>query len=100
MGYGTVSDVGGSNNQGNHYSLTGQGLLALRLVLGDRALLDVAGRGYYFSGLASNDPHQQETVGRLNLGLTFRIYGHHALGIQYVFSGLDGRGPAGTNTGR
>jgi hypothetical protein len=95
MGYGTVSNIWGNANQGNHYSLTGQGLLALRLIFGDRALLEMAGRGYYFTGLASNDPHQQETVGRLNLGLTFRIYGHHALGIQYVLSGLDEHGPGG-----
>jgi len=69
-----------------HYGVAPQGLVALRLILGNRAMFDLTGRAYYISGMGSDDPGGNETIERLNMGFTVRIYKQHALGIQYIGS--------------
>ena len=69
-----------------HYGIAPQGLLALRLILGNRAMFDLTGRAYYVSGMGSDDPGGNETIQRLNMGFTVRIYDRHALGIGYIAS--------------
>ncbi|MCK7513960.1 MAG: hypothetical protein MZV70_64730 [Desulfobacterales bacterium] len=39
-----------------HYGIAPQGLLALRLIFGDRAMLDLTGRAYYLTGVGGDDP--------------------------------------------
>ena len=89
IGYGAAGNVPGSGDRDYHYGIAPQGLFALRLILGDRAMLSTTARGYFVSGLGSSDAGGDETIGRLNMGLTVRIYGRHALGIQYLMSSLD-----------
>ena len=89
-GAGNVTQVG---DRDYHYGFAPQGLLGLRLILGDRAMFDLTGRGYYVTGLGGGDPGGNETIGRLNMGFTFRLYGRHALGIQYITSLRDARYP-------
>ena len=89
IGYGAAGNIPGEGDRDYHYGIAPQGLLALRLILGDRAMLDATARGYYISGLGSSDAGGSVTIGRLNMGLTVRIYGRHALGIQYLASSLD-----------
>jgi hypothetical protein len=89
IGYGAAGNIAGVGDQDYHYGIAPQGLLALRLILGDRAMLDATAREYYISGLGSSDAGGSVTIGRLNMGLTVRIYGRHALGIQYLASSLD-----------
>ncbi len=88
---GNITQVVGQRDY--HYGVAPQGLLALRLVMGDRAMIDLTGRGYYLSGVGSDDPGGREVIGRLNTGLTVRVYGRHALGLQYVASLRDARYP-------
>jgi hypothetical protein len=89
IGYGAAGNIPGEGDRDYHYGIDPQGLLALRLILGDRAMLEATERGYYISGLGSSDAGGSETIGRLNTGLTVRIFGRHALGIQYLASSLD-----------
>jgi hypothetical protein len=72
-----------------HYGIAPQGLFALRLILGNSAMFDLTGRAYYVSGMGSDDPGGNETIERLNMGFTVRIYRHHAIGIQYIGSTRD-----------
>jgi hypothetical protein len=72
-----------------HYGIAPQGLLALRLIFANRAMLDLTGRAYYVSGMGSDDPGGSETIQRLNTGLTVRVYNHHAIGIHYIGSVRD-----------
>ena len=74
-----------------HYGITGQGLLALRLIFDDLAMINLTGRGYYISSLAGSQPKGNEAISHLEAGLFFRIYRHHALGIQYTALYRDGR---------
>jgi hypothetical protein len=69
-----------------HFGGSSQGLIGLRLIMGDRALADYTWRGYYVSGTLSDNQHGSETIFRGNAGLTLRIWDQHALGIQYVES--------------
>jgi hypothetical protein len=66
-----------------HFGVTGRAVLGLRLILDDVAMLDTTGRGYYISSLGGSEPNGIEAISHLETGLFFRIYGHHALGIQY-----------------
>jgi hypothetical protein len=47
VGYGAAGSVQRTDERDYHYGATPQALLALRLILGDRAMLDVTGREYY-----------------------------------------------------
>ena len=98
VGYGASGNIAGSGERDYHYGIAPQGLLALRLILGDRAMLDATGRGYFISGMGSTETKGNETIGRLNVGLTVRIYGRHALGIQYLTSLRDAHYPDRADT--
>jgi hypothetical protein len=93
VGYAAAGNVHQVGLRDYHYGVAPQGLLALRLILDDRAMLDLTGRAYYLSGLGGRDPGGTETIDRLNAGLTVRIYKNHALGIQYIASIRDARYP-------
>ena len=98
VGYGAGGDIAGLGERDYHYGIAPQGLLALRLIFGDRAMLDATGREYYISGLGSTETGGNETIGRLNMGLTVRIYGRHALGVQYLASRRDAHYPDRTDS--
>ena len=69
--------------RGYHYGATPQALLAFSALFGNNAILDVTGRGYYFTSWGGDQPDGSELVFRGHAGLTVRVSGHHALGIQY-----------------
>ncbi len=84
IGLGAGGKAFSGTDRDYHFGATGRGLLALRLILGEVAMLDMTGRGYYISSLGGSKPKGTETISHLEAGLFFRIYGHHALGIQYM----------------
>jgi len=93
IGYAAAGNATQVGLRDYHYGVAPQGLVALRLILGDRAMIDLTGRAYYLSGVGGDDPGGQEAIDRLNMGLTVRVYGRHALGLQYVASLRDARYP-------
>ncbi|HWR73950.1 MAG TPA: DUF3943 domain-containing protein [Nitrospirota bacterium] len=93
VGYAAAGNVTQVGERDYHYGVAPQGLIGLRLILGDRAMLDLTGRAYYLTGVGGADPGGRETIGRLNTGFTVRIYGRHALGVQYIASTRDARYP-------
>jgi hypothetical protein len=93
VGYAAAGNVTPVGDRDYHYGVGPQALLALRLILGDRAMFDLTGRKYYLNGAGGNDPGGRETIGRLNMGFTVRIYDRQSLGIQYIASSRDARYP-------
>jgi hypothetical protein len=93
IGYAAAGNVTQVGERDYHYGVAPQGLLGLRLILGDKAMFDLTGRAYYLTGVGGEDPGGRETIARLNMGVTVRIYGRHALGIQYIASTRDARYP-------
>ena len=72
-----------------HYGITPQGLVALRVIFGERAMIDLTAREYYISGTGSDDKLGTETIFRGDSGIVVRVYGRNALGIHYVASHRD-----------
>ncbi len=97
VGFGAAGTVADRAERDYHYGVIPQGLLGLRLIFGERAMLEAARRQYYVAGLSSgagsHDAFGREIIARGNVGLTVRIYGPHALGVQYVVSSRDARFP-------
>jgi len=94
IGLGAGSEIPRTGDRDYHYGATGRGLLALRLIFGDLAMVDMMGRGHYISSLGGSKPRGSETISNLEAGLTFRIYGHHAVGVQYAALRRDSRYPS------
>jgi hypothetical protein len=86
---GTIPQVEGERDY--HYGGTLQELLALRFIFGRRTMLDFTARDYYISGTGSDDSTGSEQIFRGDVGLTFRIFSHQAIGVEYVESHRHGR---------
>lgn len=93
VGFGAAGTIHGSGQRDYHYGLTPQALLALRLILGDRVTLDVTGREFYVSGVASTESRGSETIFRADASLTLRIYNRHAIALGYITSSRNAHYP-------
>jgi len=81
---GTIADA--RTDRDFHYGYSPQGLAAFRFIFGDVVMLDMTGREYYVGGFFSRDETRRENILRGQVSLTVRVYGHHAIGIQFVSS--------------
>ena len=91
LGFGAAGTVDDRDERDYHYGVGPQTLLGLRLILGDRAMLEATGRQYYLAGLGSgaetrSERFGQAIIGRGSVGFTVRLWGPHALGVQYLVS--------------
>ena len=93
LGYGAAGTIHGVGDRDYHYGLTPQAILAFRLVFGEAASLDVTGRGYYVSGVASTESRGSENVARADASFTVRLVGRHAIALKYVWSHRDAHYP-------
>jgi len=92
-GYGAAGSIHRTGDRDYHYGADPQALLALRLILGDRAMIDLTGREYYVSGLLSPEPHGWENILRAETSFTVRIFSRHGVALRYVLSHRDARYP-------
>lgn len=81
---GTIADA--RTDRDFHTGFSPQGLVALRLIVGGVAMLDMTGREYYVGRLGAPDRSRRENILRGQASLTVRVYGNHALGLQFVSS--------------
>lgn len=94
VGYATVSTIRGlANERSNHYGVAPQALLALRLIAGDRASLDLTAREYYVSDVSGGNRGGHDNVVRTDAALTWRIHKQHAIAVKYQFSRRDAQFP-------
>lgn len=93
VGYGAAGTINGSGERDYHYGATPQALLELRLILGDRAMLNLTAHEYYVSGLGSTENRGSENVVRGTASFTLRVYDRHALALKYVASQRDAHYP-------
>jgi hypothetical protein len=93
IGYGAGGTVHPSEERDYHYGGAGHGLLAARLIFGDKAMFDLTAREYYISGFGSTQTDGSERIFRGNASFTVSVYKRHALGIQYVLSRRDASSP-------
>jgi Domain of unknown function (DUF3943) len=97
VGFGASGTVADAEERDYHYGVIPYALVGLRLIFGERAALEASGRQYFVAGVSSgsgmSDNFGPEYVTRANAGFTFRLFGPHALGLQYVVSIRDARFP-------
>jgi hypothetical protein len=95
VGFGAAGTVGDRAERDYHYGVIPQTLLGLRLIVGELAMLEALGRQYLVigegRGTGSQDPFGPDFINRAVLGLTVRVFGPHALSLQYVVSSRDAR---------
>ncbi len=100
VGYTAAGTANGSGDDRDYnYGVTPQALLALRLTHTDRAALDVTGREYFVSNVASGTSGGHDNIMRLDAALTVRVYKQHAIAIRYLGNRRDANF-AGAATGR
>ena len=86
LGYAAAGNTTPVGQRDYHYGFALQGLVALRLILGHQAMLDMTDRYFDVTGSGGGDPEGREVINRLNMGFTLRIFGRQGLGIQYITS--------------
>jgi hypothetical protein len=97
VGFGAAGTVADREERDYHFGVVPQVVLGSRLIFGDRAMLEVAGRGFFVAagsgqeGGVSTSNIGGEIIGRVNAGFSVRVWGPHALGIQYSLSTRDAR---------
>jgi hypothetical protein len=97
VGFGASGTVGDRAERDYRYGIIPEPLLGLRLIFGERAMLDVQGRQYWIVGLGAGastnaEKFGHEMINRGTVGLTVRVYGPHALSVHYVTSTREGHG--------
>ena len=99
-GFGAAGTVGDKEERDYRYGVVPEALLGLRLIVSDLAMLEAQGRQYWVVGVGAGaspgaERYGHEMINRATIGLTVRIHGPHALGIQYVVSTREARSPDG-----
>ncbi len=87
----TAAGPMGEGQRNYHYGVAPEGVLALRLILGDRVALDTTARDYYISRLGATESTGSETIDRFDVALTVRVHNLQAITIRYAESSRDGR---------
>ena len=94
MGYASVSTLNGiSDERANSYGAAPLGMLALRLIVGDRASLDMTGREYFVTKVSDGNGSGHDNVVRSDASFTWRIYRQQAISLKYQFSRRDSAFP-------
>jgi hypothetical protein len=102
VGFGAAGTVGDRAERDYHYGVIPEALLGLRLIVSDLAMLEAQGRQYHVLGTGAEAASDTSTFGhelihRANVGLTVRVYGPHALSLQYVVSSRDATAVSGAS---
>ncbi len=85
LGYSAVGTANSAaSDRDYNYGVTPQALLALRLTHSDKASLDLTGREYFVSSVASGTSGGHDNILRLDAALTVRVYRQHAISIRYL----------------
>ena len=94
VGYTAVGTAhGAASDRDYNYGVTPQALLALRLTHRDQFALDVTGREYFVSKVASGTSGGHDNIVRLDAALTWRLYRQHALSVRYLGNRRDASFP-------
>ena len=93
VGYAAAGTVKGVGESDYHYGVTPQGLLALRLIFGDAASLDVTGREYFVKRATAGGRGGHDNIARADVALTVRIHKQHAIAIKYLWNRRDATYP-------
>jgi hypothetical protein len=89
LGYTAMGTVRSSAPRDDRYGLAPQMLLALRLVLGNDASLDLSARKYFAGNLVRSDSDATDRVFRGEASVTMRVKRSHLISVKYITSRRD-----------
>ena len=93
VGYAAAGTVRSADESDFHYGVAPQVLVALRLVYGSRAAIDVSAREYYVSRAAAPDRGGHENIARADVAFTWRVHKQHGFSIKYLSNRRDASHP-------
>jgi hypothetical protein len=73
----------GDGQRDYHCGIAPQGLVALRLILGDRLSIDSTVQEYYISRFGATESTGSEQIARADASLTVRVYNLHGITLRY-----------------
>lgn len=92
-GYAAVGTNRGPREGDYQYGIAPQALVALRLIAGDDAALDLTGREYYVSDVGASTAGARDHIARAEATFTVRLYRQNAIALKYVWSRRDATYP-------
>lgn len=90
VGYASGGVIRGAGERDYHRGVTPQGQVSMRLIMGDRLLIEANGRDYYITDHASEE-NGHENIVRGDIALTVRVWDLHGLTLRYVISQRDAK---------
>jgi hypothetical protein len=88
-GYAAVGTMHGTDEQDYHYGIAPQALAAARVILGDRASLDLTAREYFVSDVARATTRGHDNIIRAESAVTIRLFHQNAISLRYLWSRRD-----------
>lgn len=88
-GYAAAGTTRSTSERDYNYGVAPQALVALRLILGERASIDLTGREYFVSRVAAATRGGHDNIVRLDTAFTVRIYRQHAVTVKYLWNRRD-----------
>jgi len=90
VGYAAVGTIRGNIGENDyHYGVAPQALLALRMIFGEKAAIDVTGREYFVTRTAAAGRAGHDNIARIDVGLTWRVRKQHAVAVKYLWNRRD-----------
>jgi len=89
VGYTAVGTTRSTSDRDYHYGVSPQGLVALRLIAGDRAALDLTAREYFVSNVGAAARGGHDNIVRLDASFTWRVYQRHGISLRYLLNRRD-----------
>ena len=93
VGYAAVGTIHSAEDGTYHYGVTPQALLALRLVFGDRAALEMTARDYLVNQTGSGGLGGNDNIARADISFTVRVHKQHAIAVKYLWNRRDATFP-------
>jgi len=94
VGYAAVGTLHSTQERDYHYGVAPQVLLALRMIFGDQASLDVTARDFFVSKVAGTGTGGHDNIARADFSLTMRVLREHAVAVKYLWSRRDATFPS------
>ncbi len=87
VGFAAVGALTRRDTSDYHYGIAPHALVASRIILSDRAALDLSAREYYVSRVAGTEGH--DNIFRLDAAFTVRFHRQRAIALRYLLSRRD-----------
>ena len=89
VGYAAVGTTRSTAENDYHYGLAPQALVALRLIFGERASIDLTGREYFVTRVGAAARGGHDNIARLDASFTVRVYQRHGIALRYLLNRRD-----------